>query len=147
MTLSQSRGGPLVGHFSSRPVSLEMPLARGPRNCGQSSTWPACAVASVNGVMRRITPKRKGQDPKRGPGKATVFTQGLITAWNNLCKAEAFEPEADHVATRAFSKSATRYRLPFLTTRCPSAAKRFLRLGMPPGYFSLSSPPDFNVRQ
>src|SRR2546421_7058587 len=43
MDFSQSNGGPLVGHLSSKPVSPEMPFPDGPRKRGQSSPVPSAA--------------------------------------------------------------------------------------------------------
>src|SRR5215471_21284622 len=55
--------------------------------------------------------------------------------------------ERERLGCTKFSNSATKNFLPRLTILCPSALRCLARAGIPPGYFSLSWPPSFRVRQ
>jgi len=55
MFFYQTRGNPLVGHFSSKFVSDEVLLPSGPRNLGQSSAELSAMGSTVQEMKAKVS--------------------------------------------------------------------------------------------
>src|SRR5262249_22052498 len=113
--------GPPLGQASSSPVSVEMPLRVGPRNCGQSAAnvgrlacvaRPASRISSVDTWLRcRIFGLQQHKQPQLNAGEAR-----RIVADKNVCPAGGDVNQlATPDATSCISEDASCYFVASLT--------------------------------